>query len=94
MNAPKQNYPEPSKVWSQEDNVAYIPESLYLFLGNLCSETNADITIVYIEQAIIQAARQGVLIAPLQIWLAILCIKVFINILSKVGLSSSCTEIL
>lgn len=34
MNAPKKNYPDPSKLMSQEDNVEYIPESLYLFLRN------------------------------------------------------------
>lgn len=73
-------------------------QSLYLFLRNLFSETNADIKITSIGQAIIQAARPRVLIAPLQIGLAIqmhhhFASKFLIDTLSKLGFSSSYTEV-
>ena len=64
----------------------------------LFSEKNADIKLSLIEQAIIQAARPRVLIATLQIDLGVqmhhhFSSKFLVNMLNKLGFSSSYTEV-
>lgn len=59
------------EISSLETNCAFVPETLHLFLRTIFTEKNAEHKIASIGQAIIQAARPRVLIAPLQIGLAV-----------------------
>ena len=83
---------------STDYNLKFVPESLQLLLRNVFSEKNADIKLSSIGQAIIQAARPRVLIAPLQIGLGVqmhhhFASKFLVDILNKLGFSSSYTEV-
>ena len=66
----KSFYPLPGEISSLDENCAFLPETLYLFLRTIFNEKSAERKITSIGQAIIQAARPRVLIAPLQIGLA------------------------
>ena len=65
----KSFYPLPGEISSLDENCAFLPETFYLFLRTIFNEKSAERKIASIGQAIIQAARPTVLIAPLQIGL-------------------------
>ena len=67
----KSFYPLPGEISSLDENCAFLPETLYLFLRTIFNEKSAERKIASIGQAIIQAARPRVLKAPLQIGLAV-----------------------
>ena len=64
-------YPTPEKISSEYANFQYLPESLRVALRSIFSEKNAEVKIASIGQAIIQAARPRIMIAPLQIGLGV-----------------------
>ena len=63
------NYP--TITTDAESHVRYLPASLSTFLSLLTSEKNNALKVASIGQAIVQAARPRVVIAPLQIGLAV-----------------------
>lgn len=67
----KDTYPSFSDLSSVQHNLAYIPESLKLLLEELFVGNDADLKVASIGQAIVQAVRPRVLIAPLQVGLAV-----------------------
>ena len=66
----KSFYLLPGEISFLDENCAFLPER-YLFLRTIFNEERAERKIASIGQAIIQAARPRVLIAPLQIGLAV-----------------------
>ncbi|CAH3149612.1 unnamed protein product, partial [Porites lobata] len=94
----KRFYPLPGEISSLDENCAFLPETLYLFLRTIFNEKSAERKIASIGQAIIQAARPRVLIAPLQIGLAVQMhhhygSKFLIDSLNSHGFCSSYTEV-
>ena len=94
----KSFYPLPGEISSLDENCAFLPETLYLFLRTIFNEKSAERKIASIGQAIIQAARPRVLIAPLQIGLAVQMhhhygSKFLIDSLNSHGFCSSYTEV-
>ena len=72
MVTSKDMYPIiPEDIASIEKNINFVPESLHCLLRTIFTEKKADLKIASIGQAIIQAARPRVLIAPLQVGLAV-----------------------
>ena len=68
----KSFHPLPGEISSLDENCAFLPETLYLFLKTIFNnKKSAERKIASIGQAIIQAARPRVLIVPLQIGLAV-----------------------
>ena len=81
-----------------DENCAFLLETLYLFLRTIFNEKSAERKIDSIGQAIIQAARPRVLIAPLQTGLAVQMhhhygSKFLIDSLNSHGFCSSYTEV-
>ena len=81
-----------------DENIAFLPETFYLFLRTIFNEKSAERKIASIGQAIIQVARPRVLIAPLQIGLAVQMhhhygSKFLIDSLNSHGFCSSYTEV-
>ena len=64
-------YPSSDDIASIDKNVEYLPQSLKLLLQTLFTGKNIDIKLASIGQAIIQATRPKVLMAPLQIGLGV-----------------------
>jgi hypothetical protein len=64
-------YPCSDDIASVEKNVAYLPDTLKLFLQTIFTGKNVNVKLASIGQAIMQAARPKVLIAPLQIGLGV-----------------------
>ena len=98
IDAKKKFYPNPTELMSKDSNLIYVPGGLQLFLRTIFSEKNVDIKISSIGQAVIQAARPRVLIAPLQIGLGVqvhhhFASKFLVDTLDKLGFSSSYTEV-
>lgn len=90
-------YPSPSQVASLEDNLDYLPVSLKSFLQIIFTRKNAEMKLASIGQAIVQAARPRVVMAPLQVGLAIqlhhqFASKFLIDTLNALGFCSSYTE--
>ncbi|CAC5400106.1 unnamed protein product [Mytilus coruscus] len=71
LKGDKENYPLASDVSSLKSNLEYVPESLRYLLEAMFAEKDSKMKIASIGQAIIQASRPRVLIAPLQIGLSI-----------------------
>ena len=67
----KINYPLADDISSIEQNLDFIPITLRLFLRKLFLAKNSDLRIASIGQAIVQATRPRVFIAPLQIGLGV-----------------------
>ena len=61
----------PTITTDAESHVRYLPASLSTFLSLLTAEKNSALKVASIGQAIVQAARPGVVISPLQIGLAV-----------------------
>ena len=94
----KSFYPVPGEISSLDENCAFLPKTLYLFLRTIFDEKCAERKIASIGQAIIQAARPRVLIAPLQIGLAVQMhhhygFKFLIDSLNSHGFCFSYTEV-
>ena len=71
MVSSKAYYPTPEDIASIDKNSKFVPESLRHLLRSIFSERKADLKIASIGEAIVQAARPRVVIAPLQIGLAV-----------------------
>ena len=98
MNATKTTYPTSEEIQSLEINLSYVPEGLQLFLKKIFVEKNPERKVASIGQAIIQAARPRVLIAPLQIGIGVQMhhhfgSKFLIDSLNSHGFSSSYSEV-
>ena len=94
----KINYPLVNDISSIDKNDGFIPISLRIFLQKLFLEKNSDTKIASIGQAIIQATRPRVLIAPLQEGLAVQMhhhfgSKFLIDSLNSHGFCSSYSEV-
>lgn len=66
-----EEYLKPEDISELEHNIVFVPMSLILFLRHIFSENNADLKSALLGQAIMQAARPRVLLAPLQIGFAV-----------------------
>ncbi|KAK6176035.1 hypothetical protein SNE40_014399 [Patella caerulea] len=71
LDTSKQIYPNSQDFSSIDNNISKLPDSLYLLLNSLFSEKKADTKIASIGQAIIQERRPRVILALLQIGLAV-----------------------
>lgn len=94
LEATKSRYPSSSDVASLQNNLQFVPESLQLLLKGIISEKENDLKVCSIGQALIQAARPRVLLAPLRIGLGIQMHHHFgsrflIDTLNKMGFCSS-----
>jgi hypothetical protein len=65
MAVAKDIYPSPEDISSVEKNLAFLPETVHLLLQKLFIGTDAELKIASLGQAIMQATRPHVLIAPL-----------------------------
>lgn len=88
-------YPD---MLSEEENVNFVPESLRLLLGGLFVGKNVRMKTASIGQAVMQAARPQVLLAPLQIGLGIqmhhhFASRFLIDSLHKLGFCCSYQEV-
>ncbi|KAK7102301.1 hypothetical protein V1264_020539 [Littorina saxatilis] len=70
INTSRKEYPSPDSTFSITANLDFVPKSLQTFLGEIFSGKDTDVKDASIGQAIMQAARPRILIAPLQIGLA------------------------
>ncbi|KAK7111326.1 hypothetical protein V1264_010980 [Littorina saxatilis] len=91
-------YPTSEDISSGAYNLDFVLQSLQLFLRLIFSEKDADNKIASVGQAIVQAARPRVVIAPLQIGLGVQMHHHFgsrylIDVLNAMGFSSSYTEV-
>ena len=64
-------YPASSDIESEEACLSYLPTTLQLFLGTVMHGKDTGVKVASIGQAIMQAARPRVLLAPLQVSLAV-----------------------
>ncbi|CAC5403501.1 unnamed protein product [Mytilus coruscus] len=98
LKGDKENYPLASDVSSLKSNLEYVPEILSYLLETMFAEKDSKMKIASIGQAIIQASRPCVLIAPLQIGLGIQLHHNFascflVSTLNSLGYCSSYQEI-
>lgn len=94
----KSTYPESSNLSSCEENLSFVPESLRLLLRTIFNEKDSELKIASIGQAVIQATRPRVVLAPLQIGLGVQMhhqfgSKFLIDTLNKLGFSASYSEV-
>ncbi|CAG2250738.1 unnamed protein product [Mytilus edulis] len=95
----KEVYPDPSILSSISANQEFLPSSLRTFLTTLLNSMTSDIKICSIGQAVMQATRPRVIMAPLQVGLGIqlhhhFASKYLIDVLHTLGFCSSYGEIL
>ena len=64
-------YPTPEDISDMKHNLGFVPMSLRVLLRNIFTERNADLKIASVGQAIVQAAMPRLVLAPLQIGLAV-----------------------
>jgi hypothetical protein len=93
-----QVYPEIEKSASLEEACLFLPGSLLSFLQSLFSGVDSNLKIASIGQAMIQATRRRVILAPLQLGLGVqlhhhFASKFLIDILHKHGFCSSYGEV-
>lgn len=98
IDTSKATYPTPDDIADIEKNREFLPESLIMFLSAIIKEKKDGIKVISIGQAIAQAARPRVFLAPLQIGLAVqmhhhFASKFLIDTLSAHGFSSSYSEV-
>ncbi|CAG2201846.1 unnamed protein product [Mytilus edulis] len=98
LKGDKENYPLASDVSSLKSNLQYVPESLSYLLETMFAEKDSKMKIASIGQAIVQASRPRVLIAPLQIGLGIqlhhnFASRFLVSTLNNLGFCSSYQEI-
>ena len=63
-------YPTTEQLSSIDENLSFLPDSLHRFLRVLFTGTNVDTKLASVGQAIMQATRPRVILAPLQFGLA------------------------
>eukprot|EP00794_Sanderia_malayensis_P014565 gene14565-16067_t len=98
MSATKTTYPTSEEIQSVDQNLSYVPSGLQLFLKKIFVEKNPEKKIASIKQAIIQARRPQVFIAPLQIGIGVQMhhhfgSKFLIDSLNSHGFCSSYSEV-
>ena len=98
VSASRKAYPSPDEIKCTAANLDFVPTSVQLFLRNIFSGKDVDLRVASIGQAIMQAARPRILIAPLQVGLAVQmhhCFgsKFLIDSLYSLGYSSSHREV-
>ena len=71
METGQEAYPSSKDIESEEASLNYLPDSLQILLGKVLTTKGLELKIASIGQAIIQAARPRVLVAPLQIALGV-----------------------
>lgn len=71
MKCSKAEYPTPEDLSSVEEAIRYLPESLKLLLETLFVGVSKTLKVASIGQAIMQASRPRVLLAPLQVGLGV-----------------------
>lgn len=94
-----ENYPATTQFESESSSLNYLPESLRMLLSGLIRQKNTGLRIASIGQSIMQSARPRVLLAPLQIALAIqmhhhFSSKFLIDSLHKHGFCSPYKEVI
>ena len=67
----KKEYPKSSSIASEEENLEYLPDSLKILPRELFVGTNVELKLAAIGQALMQATRPRILLAPLQIGLGV-----------------------
>lgn len=90
-------YPTAKDIGSTEANLRYIPDSLKLFLRNLCGEKNNDLKGSSIGKAIMQLIRPRTLVSPLQIGHCVqlhhsFASRYLVSTLNNLGFCSSYSE--
>ena len=98
MNTSKEFYPDPMDTASRKENLKYVPESLQVFLRSLFSEKDSEVKIAAIGQAIVQATRPRLMLAPLQVGLGVMlhhqcCSRYLIDNLNAMGFCCSYSEV-
>lgn len=98
LTANKIKYPSPAMLESTESNVEFLPETLKVFLETLFQAKKSEIKIASIGQAMTQAVRPRVLLAPLQIELGVqlhhhFASKFLMHLLFNLGFCSSYSEV-
>lgn len=98
ISVSRKSYPSPDDVASLSTNLEFVPKSLQLLLGTIYSGKDCDLQIASIGQAIMQAARPRLLIAPLQIGLGVQVHHSFesqflVDLLYSLGFCSSYKEV-
>lgn len=98
MSVSKQAYPKPSEVECLQQNLSFLPGGLGALLQGIFSEEKHPLKIASIGQAIIQAVRPRVIIAPLQLSLSVqlhqhFASKYLVDTLNKMGFCSSYSEV-
>lgn len=93
-----ENYPETTLFESEESALKYLPESLRMLLCGIIQQPNSSVKLAAIGQAVLQAARPRVLMAPLQIALAIqmhhhFSSRFLIDSLHKLGFCSAYKDV-
>jgi len=96
--ASKSTYPACSEMSSPEECVDFLPDSLKYFLGSLIHRNNVEAIMASLGQAIMQAVRPKVIIAPLQLGLGVqmyhhFASRFLIDSLHRLGFCSSYYEI-
>ena len=71
VDTSNENYPETTQFESEAATLNYLPESLQTLLKGIIKQKNSGLKVASTGQSIMQSARPRVLLAPLQIALAI-----------------------
>eukprot|EP00794_Sanderia_malayensis_P004456 gene4456-5048_t len=98
MSATKTMYPTSEEIQSVDQNLSNVPSGLQLFVKKIFVEKNPEKKVASIGQAIIQATRPQVFIAPLQIGIGVQMhhhfgSKFLIDSLNSHGFCSSYREV-
>ena len=99
MDASKENYPSSSDIASLDQNQAYLPPSLELFLSTILrNKKDCKLKTASIGQALVQAARPKILLSPLQLGLGVdvhhlSASKYLVEHLKKLGFCLSYAEV-
>lgn len=98
VNTNRNVYPNSHDISSVVVNKQFIPDSLVQLLRDLFIEKGADTKVCSIGQAIMQASRPRVIIAPLQLGLAVqlhhhFASKYLIDVLNSLGFCVSYSEV-
>jgi len=98
MQYDKSFYPASENVKSIEDNLAFLPKSLLIFLNNIFVEKDCKLKIAVVGQAIMQACAPRNVICPLQLALGLqmhhqFSSRFLIDTLFQLGLCSSYGEV-
>lgn len=98
VNTKKNVYLNSHDISSAEANKQFLPDRLVILLRNLFNEKDADNKVCSIGQAIMHASRPRMIIAPLQLGLAVqlhhhFASKYLIDVLNSLGFCVSYSEV-